>query len=215
MNTQAVNPLIPAENLSDQIIELNFPVFGKTLPVQHGYLLYSAICHHVAAAHEIDFQLGTIAGIADGHGHIHLPEGISLHIRVEVQWMPQFLTLAGKTLELNGHAIRLGIPRPFLLKPASSLYSRLVAIKGFTEVEPFKEAVQRQLSKMGIPAQVIMPADSQGKPSRKVLKVKDKTIVGFSVLIEGLSAEDSIKLQVLGLGGRRKMGAGVFFPKSI
>ncbi|MBY0451042.1 MAG: type I-MYXAN CRISPR-associated protein Cas6/Cmx6 [Cyanobacteria bacterium] len=212
MNTQAINSPTSVENLSTQMIELNFPVFGKTLPVQHGYLLYSAICHQVSAAHKIDFQLGTIVGVPDGQGHIHLQEGTSLYIRVETQWIPQFLTLAGKTLALNGHEIRLGIPRPFLLKPASSLYSRLVAIKGFTEVEPFQEALQRQLSKLNIQAQVIIPVDKEEKPSRKVLKIKDKIIVGFSVLIEGLSAEDSIKLQTLGLGGRRKMGAGVMFP---
>ncbi|BAW98007.1 hypothetical protein NIES970_29700 (plasmid) [[Synechococcus] sp. NIES-970] len=37
--------------------------------------------------------------------------------------------------------------------------------------------------------------------------------MGFGVTVEGLSDEDSIKLQCLGLGGRGHFGCGWFYPK--
>ncbi|MFM8300877.1 MAG: type I-MYXAN CRISPR-associated protein Cas6/Cmx6 [Microcystis aeruginosa] len=37
-------------------------------------------------------------------------------------------------------------------------------------------------------------------------------MVGFALAIFDLSEEDSIKLQIHGLGGKRRMGCGVFVP---
>jgi CRISPR-associated protein Cas6 len=45
-----------------------------------------------------------------------------------------------------------------------------------------------------------------------VLRIRDRTIVGFSVLVQGLTAEESVQLQEEGIGGRGKMGCGFFLP---
>ena len=45
---------------------------------------------------------------------------------------------------------------------------------------------------------------------RRTFKVHDKQIVGYSLLVNGLSSEASIILQENGLGGRQKMGCGFF-----
>jgi len=39
--------------------------------------------------------------------------------------------------------------------------------------------------------------------------------VGYAVRVSGLSDEDSLKLQERGLGGKRRMGCGVFVPTLI
>ncbi|MFN5763400.1 MAG: type I-MYXAN CRISPR-associated protein Cas6/Cmx6, partial [Pseudanabaena sp.] len=41
---------------------------------------------------------------------------------------------------------------------------------------------------------------------------KHKHIVGYGVVVEGLSDEDSIKLQSIGMGGRKHFGCGWFYP---
>jgi CRISPR-associated protein Cas6 len=49
-----------------------------------------------------------------------------------------------------------------------------------------------------------------GQPRRHVIRIHGKAIVGFSVLVQGLTAEESIRLQEEGIGGRGKMGCGFF-----
>jgi len=51
-----------------------------------------------------------------------------------------------------------------------------------------------------------------GLGRRRVMRIKDKTIVGFQVVVAELTAEESITLQEHGLGGRRRMGCGIFVP---
>ncbi|MCA9037647.1 MAG: hypothetical protein KDA91_21080, partial [Planctomycetaceae bacterium] len=83
--------------------------------------------------------------------------------------------------------------------------SRLVTIKGFMDAESFAQAVRRQLDALEISERVILTI---GK--RRTIKIRDKEVVGFEVILEGLTAEESIVLQEQGLGGRRHMGCGVF-----
>ena len=45
---------------------------------------------------------------------------------------------------------------------------------------------------------------------RRTVRIHDKEVVGNEVLLEGLSAEESIAIQTAGLGGRMHMGCGVF-----
>ncbi len=51
-----------------------------------------------------------------------------------------------------------------------------------------------------------------GVDKRRVMDVKGYTIVGFSVRLSGLNEGDSVLVQERGLGGKRKMGAGIFVP---
>jgi CRISPR-associated protein Cas6 len=44
------------------------------------------------------------------------------------------------------------------------------------------------------------------------MRVKDKLVVCFPLLVHDLSPEESLRLQEEGLGGRRRMGGGVFLP---
>ena len=42
---------------------------------------------------------------------------------------------------------------------------------------------------------------------------EDKEIVGFALRVEELTAEESIRLQEKGIGGRRRFGCGIFVPE--
>jgi CRISPR-associated protein Cas6 len=50
---------------------------------------------------------------------------------------------------------------------------------------------------------------------RRTLRIKDKEVVGYEVVVEGLTAAESITLQETGLGGRRHMGCGIFSPLAV
>jgi CRISPR-associated protein Cas6 len=195
-------------------IAVHFPVQGRQLPADHGYALYAAITRQLPSLHgQTWLGLELLSGVPWREGIIVLPtRGASLRLRIPADHYGHVLPLAGRRLDISGHTIHLGIPTARPLQPASSLYARCVTIKKFTGPESFLDAARRQLSTLGITATLELPLDEQGRFRRRILTIKDKAIVGFSLAAHDLSDDDSLLLQSVGIGGRRAMGSGVFNP---
>jgi CRISPR-associated protein Cas6 len=188
-------------------VDLWFPVTGRTLPSDHGYAMYGALARAVPKLHEADnWALLTLRGKPLGAGIISLSRSPRLGLRLPAEQIPMVLPLCGRTLEVQGHFIALGSPTVITLTPHAALSARLVTIKSFMEPDPFTEAVRRQLAELH-------PECAEGGialGARKVVTVGGKKVVGFSVRVSGLSDEASLALQEQGVGGRRRMGCGVF-----
>jgi CRISPR-associated protein Cas6 len=195
-------------------VGVHFPVQGRQLPADHGYALYSAIARHLPALHGATWLgLELLSGIPWREGIIVLPtRGASLRLRIPADRYGQVLALAGRRLDIAGHTIRLGIPTARPLTPAASLYARCVTIKKFTDPEPFLDAARRQLDALAVKAALELPTDEQGRPRRRILTIRGKHVVGFSLAAHNLNDEDSLRLQTSGIGGRRAMGCGHFNP---
>jgi CRISPR-associated protein Cas6 len=194
-------------------VDLSFQVIGETLSADHGYGLYAALTHWKEELHTLEgLSIQTIAGIPDKKGKIYLSDRSCLRIRLPYDKVPLVYDLAGKSLTIGAHTIRLGIPQIYLLQPTPQLKSRIVVIKGYQEPTAFIEAVLRQLEALGIKGRAVIPVNKQGEIERKTIKIKRFTVVGFTLGVFDLSEEDSIKLQIHGLGGKRRMGCGVFVP---
>mgnify|MGYP005863670411 CR=1 FL=1 len=200
------------------VVDLSFPVIGRQLPIDHGYALYGAICRALGPLlHDRDaVGIVPIPGLRATPATLSISERSRLRIRTPAEHIPALLALAGKPLEIDGHRIRLGAPQTFALTPAASLAARLVTIKGFREPEPFLEAARRQLDALSIRGKPSIPLRRTGvhagKPLRRILRIKDKKVVGFAMVVSELAAEESLTLQERGLGGRRHMGCGLFVP---
>lgn len=198
------------------IVELVFPVRGELVPADHAYALYGALSWAVPAFHEADsgLRFAPLAAGGAGRGMLNLGDASRLLVRLPSERIPDALPLAGKKLDLGGGSIRLGVPSVRGLVPSSSLLARLVTFKHAEEAEPFLESARKFLTEKGVGGEPSIPliesGPHQGKPRRKVIRIKDKTVVGYSLLVEGLTAEESLKLQEEGLGGRTKMGCGFF-----
>jgi CRISPR-associated protein Cas6 len=200
-----------AIDVSQLYVELSFSVIGQSLPADHGYGLYSAIAHLAPQVHEQDgVSILTIAGIPDRQGKIFLTERSHLRIRLPYDCMPMVYHLAGKQLTIGSHSIRLGIPQIFMLRPSERLRARIVTIKNHQEPESFLVAARLQLAALGVVGEAIVLLDAEGKCDRKTIKIKTYSVVGFGLEVSGLSEEDAIKLQIAGLGGKHRMGCGVF-----
>lgn len=195
-------------------IDVVFPVLGQSLPADHGYGLYAALAHANEALHGQDWlAVQTIRGLRDGEGRVRLSPHAKLRIRLPVERIPFIYPLAGRELTIGIHTLRLGIPEIRPLAPCASLRARLVVIKGFTEPEAFLEAAARQLAALEVKGRPELLTTPDGTPSRKTIKIKRFTVVGFGLRVAELSDEDSIKLQIHGLGGKRRMGCGVFYAE--
>lgn len=187
-------------------IDLAFRLMGTKIPVDHGYALFAAVNRLVPELHDAkDIGVHPIRGRFDGNGCLLLSPASRLMVRTPDDRIREFLKLAGKTLEVDGHRFRVGVPEVRALRPVAALYARLVTIKGFMEPEQFLDAARRQMETMGTTAKLELG-------ERRTFRVKDKQVVGFEMLATELGAEDSIKLQEVGIGGRRRMGCGLFVP---
>ena len=188
------------------IVDLVFRLRGSAIPVDHGYALYSAISHLVPEIHSAsEIGVQPIRGVYGGDGMLHLAVFSRLILRLPNDQIRTYLKLAGKTLDIDGHPVHIGVPNARALCPVASLRARLVTIKGFMDEGSFLEAVKRKLQNLGIAGEVLLG-------ERRTLRVKDKQVVGFEVAVTRLTAEESLTLQEKGLGGRRRMGCGVFVP---
>lgn len=201
----------PGASPIELFVNLSFSVQGQALPADHGFGLFGAISRLCPAVHQQnEIQILTIPGIPDRKGKIALTDRSHLLIRLPITEIPLIYALAGKRLLIGKHPIQIGIPNVEPLQPKSKLRSRIVTIKGYTEPEPFLGAVQRKLDALEVSGQLQIPLNLDKTPKRKTIKIRTDTVVGFTTEISNLSDEDSLKLQQWGLGGRRRMGCGVF-----
>ena len=207
------SPSQGSSNELESCIELSFPVRGNCLPADHNYGLYAALIDHIPELRQQNLlSILTIPGFPDRQGKINLTSHSCFKIRIPVPQIPLVYRLAGKRISIGKHEIQIGIPQTSVIPAAKQLKSRIVTIKGYTEPNPFLEAARRQLKQLGISGNLSIPLNLEEEPSRKTIKIKRYTIVGFSTLVSELSPEDSIKLQTYGLGGKRRMGCGIFVP---
>jgi CRISPR-associated protein Cas6 len=140
-------------------------------------------------------------------GVLELSPASAITLRSPAELLPSLLPLGGRKLELGGCAVRLGVPQLFSLTPAEQLGTRVATIKGYTEPDAFAIAVRKQLDALGVGASVGVEVGP-----RRVIRICEKTIIGFRLILAGLSDEESLEVQEHGIGGRRHLGCGLFVP---
>jgi CRISPR-associated protein Cas6 len=144
-----------------------------------------------------------------------------LFLRLPAERIPEVLPLAGRTIDVTGVRLTLGAPNVSALVPASCLDARLVIIKltdaprrenqdlsrQTLDVAGFAERYTAELKRQ------LTALDIESTPElcgRRSMTVGGKRVVGYSVRVPALSADQSLALQTMGLGGKRRMGCGVF-----
>jgi CRISPR-associated endonuclease/helicase Cas3 len=199
-------------------IDLAFSLTGQTLPLDNGYIVYSALSRICPAIHELeDISIHPIAGIPESSKELRLTQRSKLQIRLPVDLIPFIYEyLAGQTFSIGQNQFQLGIPEYNPLHPFPDLYSRLVIIKRFQEPQRFLEAAKRQLKRLGIQGTITLSTRANSQPQCRQLTIKNTTgtfaVRGFGIQVTDLNPEDSITLQKYGIGGKRKMMCGVFVP---
>jgi CRISPR-associated protein Cas6 len=197
-------------------IDLLFPLIATNpIAADHGYHLYAGLSRLLPVLHEHNgIGVHPIRGTQIGNRLLRLDEKSALVLRVPDSRIGEFLPLAGKQLRIGSQHVRVGVPRVYPLTPAPALRSRLVTIKNGTDPEPFLKELRRKLDAFGV------AADAQptlGK--RRTICIKEKEVVGYEVILEALSAEESLAIQENRTQGspemgwsRRHMGCAMFVP---
>ncbi|WP_224365794.1 type I-MYXAN CRISPR-associated protein Cas6/Cmx6 [Hyalangium versicolor] len=186
-------------------IDLVFPVQGGPVPLDHAYLLFSALSRRIPSLHECrDIGVFNLRGAQASRGMLHLGNG-SLRLRCSTEAAALLLPLTGSPLELAGHKLRLGSPTVYPLSCPSSLSARVVTFKHAIDESTFRTSTRKFMEALGC----------VGTPQigrRRVISIAGKKVVGFALIVSDLSPQSSVLIQERGLGGRRHLGCGLFLP---
>jgi CRISPR-associated protein Cas6 len=112
--------------------------------------------------------------------------------------------LEGARLDVGGHTLRLGRPAQRELVPHGTLYAHLVSTSHDDELA-FQAAIDRELDTLGVRGRQIC-----GR--RQVVSQGGAELIGFSLMLDGLSPAASMQVLEAGLGRHRHLGCGVFVP---
>lgn len=191
------------------MVDLAFTIEGDRLPRDHRELLAAALeaalpwlCRTPGAGVH---RLNVVTMAAAGGGQALLSRRTKLVLRVPRAQAGDAAALVGTTLDLGGHVLRVGALHPRELLPWGTLYAHVVAADAdaVPDEAAFMREVEDELRQLGVPCRPICGRLQQLESGR---------LQGYSLMLDGLSAADSLRLQAVGIGRHRRLGCGVFVP---
>lgn len=126
-----------------------------------------------------------------------------LTLRVPRERADEARALEGATLDLAGQRLHVGASHVRELLPWGTLYAHVVAADDGADELAFLQVVQAELAALGIAGRPIC-----GRPQA----MEADRLQGYSLMLDGLSAEGALRLLEAGLGPHRRLGCGLFIP---
>ncbi len=146
-----------------------------------------------------------LSGLAKGNGVRFVGRRSRLALRLPIRRVASADFLIGARLDLDGTALMVGTSSVRPLFPARGVvYSHFVSVDADDEIE-FLERCKSLLAERGLKPQLIT-----GKA--RELRTAEGVVRGFSLMLHGLGAADSLAVQEAGLGAHRALGCGLFVP---
>jgi CRISPR-associated protein Cas6 len=187
-------------------VDVLFALRGHTLPRDHRPALAAALEQLAPwladAAHAGVHRINAVAGAGST---ALLSQRARLALRVARERVDDLNCLRGARLDLDGHALQLGeqaLVRE--LVPHGTLYAHLVVTDDDDELA-FLATIGRELDAAVLPCQPIC-----GR--RQVIDNGGQALAGYSLMLDGLTPGDSLRVLETGLGRHRRLGCGLFVP---
>ena len=101
--------MVSSEYESDSLpVDLVFPLGGKSLPLDNGYIIYSALSRICPNLHELtNIFIHPIAGIPNTSRQLRLTKRSKLQIRIGIEQIPLvYEFLAGQTFSIGQSQFR-------------------------------------------------------------------------------------------------------------
>ena len=191
--------------LAATMVDVVYPLAGHDLPRDHRQALAEALEQVVPGLSEWPrigvHRINVVAGVG---GTALLSQRARLTLRVQREQVSALAPLDGATLDVVGHRLQLGHGAPRELLPHGTLYAHLVTTCDDDELL-FQSTVERELQALHVSGRAIC-----GR--RHVMTLHAAGLTGFSLMLDGLSPDDSMRVLEAGLGRHRHLGCGVFVP---
>ena len=191
------------------MVDVVFDVAGTSLPAEHAFGLWRAALLWLPWLEgEAGAGIHRLRTAPTGYGVALLARRAKLALRVPLRRVGDTLALADRTLDVGGSPLAVGAGAARPLRPWATLHAQQVAAATGDEVA-FQDEVAASLRARSLACQFIT-----GR--RQTVTAGTREVVGFSVVLHGLTPEGSLRMQSEGMGGDRGLGCGIFVPyKSI
>lgn len=204
----------------EDIVDMVFDIQCRELPVDHAHDLSVAIRAHLPdlgtdgrlALHSIH-----VAGSQNGWErpdpnlgqNLILSRRTKLTLRVPKERIAEVeAALEGAELDIAGYTLTVGKAKQKKLSSQGTVFSRHVVLEAGEEIDE-NAFLQRIVSHLG----------ERGIRVKKALCGKTAELAGpegpiqtRSIMIAGLTADESVRVQQEGIGPLRHMGCGIFIP---
>jgi CRISPR-associated protein Cas6 len=188
------------------VVDVVFGLAGTSVPLDYAYALWAAVRERLRWL-DADPRAGIhpLRVVATGYGVALLPRRAKLTLRVSREHATDALALCGASLRVGDAELRVGAGAERPLRDWATLYASQVTT-GAVDEPVFASDVATALRAL----RVRCGGSITGRQRRA--SAGGREIVGFSVLLDGLAAADSLRVQCEGLGGARAQGWGIFVP---
>jgi len=187
------------------MIDLVFGVRGSRMPADYRYALWAALCNTLPwVEQEVAAGIVGIRLTQTGEATALLARRAKLTLRVPTNRVQAAQRLEGMRIDFGLDSIEITSAYSRALAPASTIYSQLVVL-GAADETAFAQALAEDLAHHAVAVRHIL-----GR--RKSLLAGSRELVGYPVVLHGCSAEQSMRVQQLGLGAERGLGCGIFVP---
>jgi CRISPR-associated protein Cas6 len=207
---------VAEQDVSGDIVDAVFAISCRSLPVDHAYALSQAIQAVLPwFAEEPGAGLHLIYGAASASGWMR-PEGTDallqlsqrakLALRLPRHRLEDAAGLLGRTLQVAGWPLRVDSLSLRPLSRITTLFSRCVVLADTGDEAAFVAAATGKLGALGIdPARMLCGRVTPVATPARTYQTR-------SLMLAGLTPEQSLVLQQRGLGTERKLGCGLFIP---
>jgi len=201
----------------EDVQDLLFSITCRDLPLDHGFVLKQQILQHLpwlqdeplAAIHQIH-----VAESANGWMRpentetevLCVSRRTKMTIRLPVSRLKDVAALTGKTLDIQGHSLKVGSFSTRKLSRLTTIFARYVDTDGTEDETEFLGNMQQQLLQKNIRVKKMM--------SGRLLthQTDDGIILTRKLMVSDLTVEESVLLQEQGIGNQKLMGMGIFMP---
>lgn len=185
-------------------VDLIFVLEGRAVAEDYADLLWQSLRRTLPWLEaDADAAVHPLVGTSPGRGELYLSGRSRLVLRVAAEDAERALALSGAELDL-GAPVRVGAATRRPLGETKVLYSHFVDV-GLADEIAFLAECRRLLDAAQVGGEMVA-----GRPQR--MRVGDDERRGFSLMLHGLNAAESLRLQHAGLGNERKRCCGVFIP---
>lgn len=171
---------------------------GAKLKEDNGYALLAGLTAIAPFLHGREsVQIAPIAGSRVSSGVLVTDTRSKLQVRGITREEAELLQK--KTFHVSGEEVETGLFQEVKFAFFPCLASRLVIFRDVFSKEQFIEKVKEAARSGDV---------ELGR--RRVLTLKNNSMIGFSVVLKGAKEEDSLRIQAEGIGKFTSMGCGVF-----
>ncbi len=137
---------------------------------------------------------------------LNLSRRTKMIIRVPTTRLEDIKALTGKTLDINGHLLKVGTYSTRKLSKLTTIFTRYMDTDGTEDENKFLEGMVHKLLEKDIKVKKML----SGKLMRH--QTDQGMLLTRKIMISDLDVKESVLLQEQGLGDKKLLGMGIFMP---